>query len=92
MNRTTLQLIHIGIPLVWALTPMMLAAIGVLNYQRLKSLRRYMIAANLIVAIFVITPEIFTQIVAAITLLVCYEITVLIGWLRERRKGKTESL
>ena len=86
MNNTALLLVRIGIPIIWALTPMVLVAFGLLNYQRLKSLRRYMIVANLVVAAMATTPEVLTQVVAAAALQVCYEVAVLIGWVRERQK------
>jgi sec-independent protein translocase protein TatC len=85
MNKTML-FIHLGIPLVWALIPLMLVLTGRLNYQRLKSLRRYAIVANLIIAALVTTPEILTQIVAAAALQACYEATVWITRYRERRQ------
>jgi len=45
-----------------------------------------MIVANLVVAAMVTTPEVLTQVVAAAALQVCYEVAVLIGWVRERQK------
>ena len=92
MNNTTFLLIRIGIPIIWALTPMVLVATRRLNYSRLKSLRRYMIVANLIVAALVTTPEILTQVIAAAGLQACYEVTVLACYLRERQKAKRDAL
>jgi Sec-independent protein secretion pathway component TatC len=92
MNRTTLLLIRVGLPVVWALTPMALAAIGILDYQRLKFLRRYIIAANLIIAAVVTTPEVLTQVIAAVAMQACYEIAVLVSYLRDRQKSKREVL
>jgi len=33
MNNTALLHVRIGIPIIWALTPMVLVAFGLLNYQ-----------------------------------------------------------
>jgi len=50
-----------------------------------------MIVANLIVAIILITPELFTQIVAAVSLLAFYEVAVSIGRIRERHPAISNS-
>ena len=91
MSSTTLLFVRIGIPAVWALTPLALATIGIINYPRLKSLRPYIIVANLIIAAVVTTPEVVTQVIAAIAMQACFEIAVLTSWLRERLKGKRGS-
>ena len=57
-----------------------LVKIGILDYAKLKAMRRYMIVINLILGAFLTTPEVFTQVVMAIVLQVLYEISVLIAW------------
>jgi len=93
MHKTLLLLVvDLVMALVWALMPIVLVAMGRLNYRRLKILRPYMIVANLIVAAMVTTPEILTQVTAAAALQVCYEITVWITRYREERKSKREAI
>ena len=91
MNSTAL-LIRLGIAIIWALTPITLVAVGFVNYPRLKSLRVYMIVANLILAAMVTTPEILTQVLAAAALQAFYEVAVLTSYLRERQKRKSGAI
>ena len=69
-----------------------LVKIGILDYQRLKGMRRYMIVINLIVGALLTTPEVFTQVVMAIVLQILYEISVWIAWYWERQDKKREAL
>jgi sec-independent protein translocase protein TatC len=68
-----------------------LVKIGILDYQKLKAMRRYMVVINLILGALLTTPEVFTQIVMAIVLQVLYEISVFIAWYWERRDRKLEA-
>ena len=68
-----------------------LVKIGILDYQRLKAMRRYMIVINLILGALLTTPEVFTQVVMAIALQILYEVSVLIAWYWERRERKREA-
>lgn len=57
-----------------------LVKIGILNYERLVAMRRYMIVVNLILGALLTTPEVFTQVVMAIVLQILYEVSVWIAW------------
>lgn len=65
-----------------------LVKIGILDYARLKAMRRYMIVINLILGALLTTPEVFTQVVMAIVLQILYEISVIIAWYWERQERK----
>jgi sec-independent protein translocase protein TatC len=65
-----------------------LVKIGVLDYQKLAALRRYMIVINLVLGALLTTPEVFTQVVMAIVLQVLFEISVWVAWYWERRDRK----
>ena len=69
-----------------------LVKIGILDYQKLKSMRRYMIVINLIVGALLTTPEVFTQVVMAVVLQILYEISVWIAWYWERQEKKRETI
>jgi sec-independent protein translocase protein TatC len=69
-----------------------LVKIGILDYQRLSTMRRYMIVINLVLGALLTTPEWFTQVVMAVVLQVLYEISVWIAWYWERRDRKREAL
>jgi sec-independent protein translocase protein TatC len=68
-----------------------LVKIGVLDYQKLKAMRRYMIVINLILGALLTTPEVFTQVVMAVVLQILYEISVGIAWYWERRDRQREA-
>lgn len=50
--------------------------IGILNYARLKAMRRYMIVINLILGAVLTTPEIITQVLMFIPLQGLYELSI----------------
>ena len=65
-----------------------LVKIGVLNYQMLRSMWRYMIIINLVLGAVLTTPEVVTQVLMAVPLYMLYEITVWIAWYWEWRERK----
>ena len=65
-----------------------LVKIGILDYQKLKAMRRYMVVINLILGALLTTPEVFTQVVMAIVLQMLYEVSVGIAWYWERKDKK----
>jgi len=69
-----------------------LVKIGVLDYQKLKAMRRYMIVINLVMGALLTTPEVFTQVVMAVVLQILYEISVWIAWYWERQEKKREAI
>jgi sec-independent protein translocase protein TatC len=65
-----------------------LVKIGVLDYGKLTSLRRYMIVINLILGALLTTPEPFTQLVMAVVLQLLFEVSVWVAWYWEWRDRK----
>jgi sec-independent protein translocase protein TatC len=65
-----------------------LVKIGLLDYKKLSSMRRYMIVGNLILGALLTTPEVFTQVFMAIALQLLFEISVWIAWYWERQEKK----
>ena len=65
-----------------------LVKIGILNYAKLKAMRRYMIVVNLILGALLTTPEVFTQVCMAIALQILFEVAVWIAWYWERQEKK----
>jgi sec-independent protein translocase protein TatC len=65
-----------------------LVKVGVLDYQKLTAMRRYMVVVNLVLGALLTTPEVFTQIVMAVVLQFLFEVSVLIAWYWERRDRK----
>ena len=69
-----------------------LVKIGLLNYQILKKARPYVIVIAFVLGAVLTTPEVITQVLMAIPLLILYEISVWIAWYWERRDKKREAL
>jgi len=65
-----------------------LVKIGVLDYGKLKAMRRYMIVINMILGALLTTPEVFTQLVMGTVLQILFEVSVLIAWYWERQAKK----
>jgi sec-independent protein translocase protein TatC len=69
-----------------------LVKIGLLNYRILKAARRYVIVIAFVLGAVLTTPEVITQILMAIPLLILYEISVWVAWYWERQDKKREAL
>jgi sec-independent protein translocase protein TatC len=67
-----------------------LVKIGLLNYSKLKAMRRYMIVGNLILGALLTTPEPFTQVIMAVALQLLFEVAVWIAWYWEREEKRRE--
>jgi sec-independent protein translocase protein TatC len=65
-----------------------LVKIGVLDYQKLTAMRRYMVVINLVLGAVLTTQEVLTQIVMAILLQVLFEVAVWIAWYWERQEKR----
>ena len=60
-------------------------------YFMLKAARRYVIVIAFVLGAVLTTPEVITQVLMAIPLLVLYEISVWIAWYWERKERRSES-
>jgi sec-independent protein translocase protein TatC len=67
---------------------LVLVKIGILNYSMLAKSRRYVIVISFVLGAVLTTPEIITQILMALPLLVLFEITIWIAWYWERKEKK----
>ena len=65
-----------------------LVKVGVLNYRMLSKARRYVIVISFVLGAVLTTPEVITQVLMALPLLLLYEISVWIAWYWERRDAK----
>jgi sec-independent protein translocase protein TatC len=61
-----------------------------LNYAILKAARRYVIVIAFVLGAILTTPEVITQVLMAIPLLLLYEISVWVTWYWERQEKKRE--
>jgi sec-independent protein translocase protein TatC len=67
-----------------------LVRLGVLDYRKLASMRRYMIVVCLVVGALLTTPEVVTQVAMALPLYLLYEASVWIAWYWERQEKKKQ--
>jgi sec-independent protein translocase protein TatC len=65
-----------------------LVKIGILDYEKLSKMRRYMVIINLVLGALLTTPEVFTQICMAVALQLLFEISVWVAWYWEREERK----
>ena len=65
-----------------------LVKMGILNYRMLAGARRYVIVISFVLGAILTTPEVITQVLMAVPLLLLYEISIWIAWYWERRDRK----
>ncbi len=67
---------------------LILVKIGILNYRILSKARPYMIVICFTLGAILTTPEVITQVLMAVPLLLLYELSVWIAWYWERQERK----
>ena len=68
-----------------------LVKLGILNYRVLASARRYVIVICFVLGAILTTPEVITQVLMALPLLLLYEISVWVAWYWERKEKQKEA-
>jgi sec-independent protein translocase protein TatC len=68
-----------------------LVKLGVLNYRILASARRYVIVICFLLGAVLTTPEVITQVLMALPLLLLYELSVWVAWYWERQEKRREA-
>lgn len=79
-----------GISFLMPVLLMLLNRAGFVSRAQLIGLRRYMIVAAFIVAAVLTPPDVVSQLMLAIPLLLLYEVTIIAIWFTDRRKAKVE--
>jgi sec-independent protein translocase protein TatC len=67
---------------------LILVKLGILNYRLLVKARPYMIVICFFLGAVLTTPEVITQVLMAIPLLLLYELSVFVAWYWERQERK----
>lgn len=80
-----------GISFLMPVLLMLLNRAGFVTRAQLISLRRYMIVAAFILAAVLTPPDVVSQLMLAIPLLLLYEITIVAIWFTDRRKAQEEA-
>jgi sec-independent protein translocase protein TatC len=65
---------------------LILVKLGILNYSMLSKGRRYMIVISFVLGAVLTTPEVVTQVLMALPLLLLYEVTIWVAWYWERQE------
>ncbi|SCW40366.1 Sec-independent protein translocase TatC [Sphingobium faniae] len=79
-----------GISFLMPVLLMLLNRAGFVTRAQLISLRRYMIVAAFILAAVLTPPDVVSQLMLAIPLLLLYEITIVAIWFTDRRKARED--
>lgn len=61
---------------------------GIVTRQQLKGVRRYMIVGAFALAAILTPPDVVSQLMLGLPLILLYEVSLLIMWFTERKKGK----
>ncbi|MCP1468563.1 sec-independent protein translocase protein TatC [Sphingobium sp. OAS761] len=77
-----------GISFLMPVLLMLLNRAGFVTRAQLIGMRRYMIVAAFILAAVLTPPDVVSQLMLAVPLLLLYEITILAIWITDRRQGK----
>jgi len=67
-----------------------LGHLGLVSAALLRSKRRYVIVILLVVAMILTPPDVFTQLIMALPLMVLYELCVWLLWIKEKRARTAE--
>lgn len=79
-----------GISFLMPVLLMLLNRAGFVTRAQLKGLRRYMIVAAFVLAAVLTPPDVVSQLMLAIPLLLLYEITIIAIWFTDRRRAREE--
>jgi len=69
----------------------LLARVGLVTSDGLKSKRRYAIVIVFLVAAIVTPPDVFSQVSLAVPILALYEISIILAKMIEKRRAKEEA-
>lgn len=81
-----------GISFLMPVLLMLLNRAGFVSRAQLISLRRYMIVAAFILAAVLTPPDVVSQLMLAIPLLLLYEITIVAIWFTDRRQANMQEV
>jgi len=80
-----------GVSFLMPVLLMLLNRAGIVSRAQLIGLRRYMIVAAFILAAVLTPPDVVSQLMLAIPLILLYEITIIAIWFTDRRAAKVEA-
>ncbi len=81
-------LIGFGLAFELPVVVLILGRLGLLNARQLREKRRHVIVLLLILAMILTPPDVFTQLIMALPLILLYEFCIWLVWFWERKAGK----
>src|SRR3546814_14755930 len=66
----------------------LLATVGIVSVEGLRSKRRYMIVAAFVVAAVLTPPDVISQVLLAVPIIVLYELAILCSVMIERKRAR----
>ena len=81
-----------GVAFLLPVVLMLLERAGIVTRQQLKSGRRYAIVAAFAIAAVLTPPDVVSQLLLAIPLVLLYEFALIAIWFTERRRQQTEAV
>jgi len=85
ISFTSKFMLGMGLGFQMPVVVLVLVKIGILNYRQLAAGRRYVIVISFVMGAVLTTPEIVTQVLMAVPLMILYEISIWITWYWERK-------
>lgn len=67
-----------------------LSVLGIINFSQLKAFNPYAVVVIFALSAIITPPDVFTQVILALPLIILYEITLFIVWLIERKQGNEQ--
>lgn len=81
-----------GISFLMPVLLMLLNRAGIVSRMQLVGLRRYMIVLAFVVAAVITPPDVVSQLMLAIPLILLYEITLVVIWFTERKEKESRAI
>jgi sec-independent protein translocase protein TatC len=78
-------LIGFGLAFELPVVVLVLGRLNLLNAARLREKRRYVVVGLLVLAMILTPPDVFTQMIMAVPLILLYELCIWLLWMSERR-------
>ncbi len=88
LDYTVLLLLAHGLAFELAVVLVFLVHLGFVTARGMRTRRRYVIVGTLVLAAILTPPDVFTQVLLAIPLLLLYEMIILYALIREKRRKK----
>ena len=91
LDFSTRFIFGFGVAFLLPVLLMLLERVGLVTRQQLKRGRRYAIVISFVVAAVLTPPDVISQLLLAVPLVVLYEVSLIAIWITERRRARDSS-